>query len=355
VNIEARFYLKRDEFTLDVDMRVPAQGISAIFGPSGSGKTTLLRAFAGLEYCRDGYLVIGDLIWQDIKQFVPTHRRPLGYVFQEANLFPHLSVQRNLEYGYKRLAANERQLALDQVVDLLGISTLLSRQPGSLSGGERQRVAIARALLTSPRLLLMDEPLAALDIKSKSEIYPFLDRLNRELAIPILYVSHSPDEVARLADQLVLMDKGKILASGTTATMLTRLDLPLAHSNDAESIVEAKVTSCDEAFHLTYLQFAGGQFTISGNNLAIGQSVRLRILARDVSLTLERQTDTSILNIFPVTVEELMEENPAQLTVRLNAQGATILSRITRKSATVLGVEVGKEVYAQVKSVAMLA
>ncbi|WP_455196674.1 molybdenum ABC transporter ATP-binding protein [Kaarinaea lacus] len=355
MKIEARFYLTRDEFTLDVEMRVPAQGISAISGPSGSGKTTLLRAFAGLEYCRDGYLALGDQIWQDTKRFVPTHQRPLGYVFQEANLFPHLSVQRNLEYGYKRLAEHDRQLALDQVVDLLGISTLLSRQPDSLSGGERQRVAIARALLTSPRLLLMDEPLAALDIKSKSEIYPFLDRLNRELAIPILYVSHSPDEVARLADQLVLMDKGKVLASGAIATMLTRLDLPLAHSTDAESIIEAKVISFDEAFHLTYLQFAGGQFTISGNDLGIGQSVRLRILARDVSLTLERQTDTSILNIFPVTVEELMEENPAQLTVRLNAQGATILSRITRKSATALGLDVGKEVYAQVKSVALLA
>ena len=355
MNIEARFFLMHDEFTLDVEMRVPAQGITAISGPSGSGKTTLLRAFAGLEYCRDGYLALGDVIWQDTKRFVPTHQRPLGYVFQEANLFPHLSVQRNLEYGYKRLAENERQLALDQVVDLLGISTLLSRQPDSLSGGERQRVAIARALLTSPRLLLMDEPLAALDIKSKSEIYPFLDRLNRELAIPILYVSHSPDEVARLADQLVLMDKGKVLASGAIATMLTRLDLPLAHSTDAESIIEAKVISFDEAFHLTYLQFAGGQFTISGNDLEIGQSVRLRILARDVSLTLERQTDTSILNIFPVTVEELMEENPAQLTVRLNAQGATILSRITRKSATALDLEVGKEVYAQVKSVALLS
>jgi molybdate transport system ATP-binding protein len=355
VNIEARFFLTRDEFTLDVEVRVPAQGITAISGPSGSGKTTLLRAFAGLEYCRDGYLALGDLVWQDTKRFVPTHQRPLGYVFQEANLFPHLSVQRNLEYGYKRLAEHDRQLALDQVVDLLGISTLLSRQTDSLSGGERQRVAIARALLTSPRLLLMDEPLAALDIKSKSEIYPFLDRLNRELAIPILYVSHSPDEVARLADQLVLMDKGKVLASGAIATMLTRLDLPLAHSTDAESIIEAKVISFDEAFHLTYLQFAGGQFTISGNDLVIGQSVRLRILARDVSLTLERQTDTSILNIFPVTVEELMEENPAQLTVRLNAQGATILSRITRKSATALGLEVGKEVYAQVKSVAMLS
>jgi molybdate transport system ATP-binding protein len=355
LNIEARFYLERGTFTLDAELQLPAQGITAVFGPSGCGKTTLLRAVAGLEYCRGGYLSIGSQVWQDNTQFLPTHQRPLGYVFQEANLFPHLSVRANLEYGYKRLPANERQLAFNQVVELLGISTLLTRQSGGLSGGERQRVAIARALLTSPKLLLMDEPLAALDIKSKSEIYPFLDRLNRELAIPILYVSHSPDEVARLADHLALMEQGKILAAGTIADMLTRMDLPLAHSADAEAIIEATVAGYDAAFHLTQLQFEGGQFTVSGKELALGQTVRLRILARDVSLTLEHQTGTSILNIFPVIVEELMEETPAQLTVRLNAQGAPILSRVTRKSATTLGLEVGKQVYAQVKSVALLA
>ncbi|WP_455221338.1 molybdenum ABC transporter ATP-binding protein [Kaarinaea lacus] len=355
MNIEARFYLERGEFTLDAEFRLPVQGITAIFGPSGCGKTTLLRAVAGLEPCRDSYLSIGDNVWQDSNRFLPAHQRPLGYVFQEANLFPHLSVRRNLEYGYKRLPVNERQLEFDQVVELLGISTMLTRQPIYLSGGERQRVAIARALLTSPELLLMDEPLAALDIKSKSEIYPLLDRLNRELAIPVLYVSHSPDEVARLADYLVLMEQGKITASGSISNMLTRMDLPLAHNTDAEFIVEATVISHDEAFHLTYLQFPGGQFTIAANDLSIGQSVRLRILARDVSLTLEQQTNTSILNIFPATVQELTEENLSQLTVRLNAHGTPILSRITRKSATALGLEIGKEVYAQVKSVALLA
>ncbi|WP_455207085.1 molybdenum ABC transporter ATP-binding protein [Kaarinaea lacus] len=355
MKIKARFFLQRGAFTLDAELQTPMHGITAIFGPSGCGKTTLLRALAGLEFCRDGYLCIGDNIWQDARECLPTHQRPLGYVFQEANLFPHLTVLGNLEYGYNRLPDNKRQLKLDQVAELLGINTLLSRRPTHLSGGERQRVAIARALLTSPSLLLMDEPLAALDVKSKSEIYPFLDRLNRELAIPVLYVSHSPDEVARLADHVVLMDSGKILASGSISNMLTRMDLPLAHGADAESIIEAKVISHDADFHLACLQFAGGQFTIPGNQLAIGQMVRLRILARDVSLTLARQTDTSILNIFPVTVEELVEENPAQMTVRISAAGVPILARVTRKSATTLGLEVGKEVYAQVKSVALLA
>jgi molybdate transport system ATP-binding protein len=355
MNIEARFYIQRDDFTLDAELNTPMQGITAVFGPSGCGKTTLLRAMAGLEYCREGYLALGQEVWQNKHQFTPPHLRSLGYVFQEANLFPHLTVRGNLEYGYKRVAETGRRLTFDQVAELLGVETLLTRRVTHLSGGERQRVAIARALLTSPSLLLMDEPLAALDINSKAEIYPFLDRLNQELAIPILYVSHSPDEVARLADHLVLLESGKILASGPIADMLTRPDLPLAHSTDAESIIEAEVSGHDNNFKLSHLTFAGGQFTVPGTSLNLGKKVRLRILARDVSLTLEHQKDTSILNIFPGVVEEIMEQNPSQMTVRVSAQGIPILSRITRKSATVLGLEVGKHVYVQVKSVATLA
>jgi molybdate transport system ATP-binding protein len=279
----------------------------------------------------------------------------VGYVFQEANLFPHLSVRANLEYGYRRLPVTARRLGFEQVVNLLGVEVLLPRRVHRLSGGERQRVAIARALLTSPRLLLMDEPLAALDMSSKAEIYPFLEELHTELAIPILYVSHSPDEVARLADHLALMESGRISASGPIAEMLTRSDLPLAHGSEAESIIEAKVVGHDENFHLTQLEFAAGQFTVPRKELAKGQVVRLRILARDVSLTLAQQTDTSILNIFPARVEELIEENPAQMTVRLDAVGVPVLSRITRKSAETLELIPGKEVFVQVKTVALLA
>ena len=355
MNIEAHFYLQRDEFILDAGMTVPRQGITAIFGPSGCGKTTLLRAIAGLEECERGYFSLGDEVWQDAQFFLPAHRRSLGYVFQEANLFPHLSVHANLEYGYKRLPLTARRLEFEQVVSLLGVELLLPRRAHSLSGGERQRVAIARALLTSPRLLLMDEPLAALDMNSKAEIYPFLEQLHTELAIPILYVSHSPDEVARLADYLALMESGRICASGPIAEMLTRSDLPLAHGSEAESIIEAKVVGHDDVYHLTQLEFAAGQFTVPRKELAEGQAVRLRILARDVSLTLEQQTDTSILNIFPAAVEEVIEENPAQMTVRLDAAGVSILSRITRKSAETLALVPGKQVYVQVKTVALLA
>ena len=355
MSIEARFSLSLDSFKLDAEFTLPSQGVSALFGPSGCGKTTLLRAFAGLEHCRQGYLKVGDEIWQDANCFQPPHRRALGYVFQEVDLFPHLSVRRNLEYGFKRVPVDERRVDFDQAVQLLGLNQFLRRHPANLSGGERQRVAIARALLTSPRLLLMDEPLAALDTNSKAEILPFLEQLHQELALPVLYVSHAADEVARLADHLVLMDTGKVLASGTTSEMLTRIDLPLARSSEAEAIIEARVVAHDDIYHLSYVEFPGGTFTISGKTIPVGQPVRLRVLARDVSLTLEQQTGTSILNIFPAQIDALDELDDAQMIVRLSAGGIPILSRITHKSAEGLNLTQGNQVYAQVKSVALLS
>jgi molybdate transport system ATP-binding protein len=338
-----------------VELSLPATGVNAVFGPSGCGKTTLLRALAGLEKCEKGFLSIGDEVWQDDQTFVPTHQRPLGFVFQEANLFPHLSVLANLQYGYKRLPQSRRSVEFEHVVELLGLKSLLHRHPVQLSGGERQRVAMGRALLASPRLLLMDEPLSALDQKSKQEIYPFLQRLHEALALPVLYVSHSVDEVARLGNHLVLMDSGRVVASGRIGDMFTRSDLSLIHDQEAEALIDAKVTGHDDEFHLTELSFSGGSFSVARSEIAVGQTVRLRILARDVSLTLEHQTDTSILNIFPVVVKDIIELSPAQLTVCLDANGDTILSRLTRKSASVLNLEKGKKVFAQVKSVAVLA
>jgi molybdate transport system ATP-binding protein len=354
VTIEARFRIERGGFVLDIDLAAPARGVTAIFGPSGCGKTTLLRAIAGLEQNSDGHLKVGDTIWQDTTKFVPPHRRPLGYVFQETSLFGHLSVRQNLEYGQKRVPPRSRRLQFDQVVALLGVGGLLSRPPASLSGGERQRVAIARALLTSPSLILMDEPLASLDEASKGEILPFLDRLHQELDIPLLYVSHSADEVARLADHLVLLEAGKVRARGTISEMLTRFDLPLAHAHDAESIIAATVVGHDNTYHLTHVDFPGGRFTVARKDLPIGYPVRLRISARDVSLSLERQSGTSILNIFPARVTAVSDDTPAQVLVRLETNGVPFLSRITRKSAITLGVEQGRMVYAQVKSVALL-
>ncbi len=355
MNIEARFCIDRGDFSLDVDLRVPARGVTALFGPSGCGKTTLLRAIAGLERHRDGVLRVGDMIWQAAGRFVPPHRRALGYVFQEASLFAHLSVRRNLEYGVKRVPREQRKVALEQAVELLGIAPLLERKPAGLSGGERQRVAIARALAVSPRLLLMDEPLAGLDVNRKQEILPYIESLHNELDIPVIYVSHSPDEVARLADYLVLLEAGRVLGAGDIHGMLTRLDSPLAHGSDAESLIEATVAGHDDAYHLTHLDFAGGRFTVIRKPLPVGSAVRLRVAARDVSLTLEHQSGTSILNIFPATIAELIAEGEAQVTVRLMVGGVPMLARVTRKSASVLDLKPGKSVYAQAKSVALLS
>jgi molybdate transport system ATP-binding protein len=291
MSIAARFRIERGDFMLDVDLALPAQGVSSLYGPSGCGKTTLLRAIAGLEHHHDGFLKVGDMTWQKTGHFVPPHQRPLGYVFQEASLFPHLSVRRNLEYGVRRVAQAARRVSLQQAIELLEIGQLLDRKPDTLSGGERQRVAIARALAVSPRLLLMDEPLAALDINRKQEILPYIESLHRELDIPVIHVSHSPDEVARLADHLVLLEAGRVVASGDVHEIYTRLDLPLALESDAAAIVEAVVAAHDENYHLTCLDFAGGRVTVPREDLRIGEQVRLRLAARDVSLTLEHQPD----------------------------------------------------------------
>jgi len=244
---------------------------------------------------------------------------------------------------------------MEQAVELLGIESMLERRTDRLSGGERQRIAIARALMVSPGLLLMDEPLSALDLKRKQEIMPYLESLHDELDIPILYVSHVADEVARLADQLVLMEQGRICGSGPIGEMLTRTDLSLALNPDAEAIVKARVADHEEPFHLTIVEFADIRITVPLADLPIGREVRLRIQARDVSLTLERQSDTSILNILPAEVEEVVADNPAQMVVKLNAGGVPLLSRITRKSVSVLKLAPGRKVYAQVKSVALVA
>lgn len=353
--IEARFNIKKDNFVLDAEFSIPARGVTALFGPSGCGKTTLLRAIAGLERSPQGFLQVADMCWQKDRHFVPTHRRSLGYVFQESSLFPHLNIRRNLQYGLKRIPTAERKVSLDHAIELLGIDQLLERKPDSLSGGERQRVAIARALAVSPRLLLMDEPLAALDQNLKQEVLPYIESLHKELVIPVIYVSHSAEEVARLADHLILMQSGRVVDSGDIHDMFTRLDLPLAHELDAAAIIDATVSGLDEQYHLTYLDCAAGRITVAGRNLQVGDRVRLRLAARDVSLTLQHQSDTSILNILPARVEAINQESPAQVTVKLLAGGIPMLSRITAKSASELELSVGKSVYAQVKSVALLS
>jgi molybdate transport system ATP-binding protein len=265
--IEARFRVARENFTLDVDLHLPDRGITALFGPSGCGKTTLLRAIAGLERVPGGRLAVSGERWQDADTFIPPHRRALGYVFQETSLFPHLSVRRNLEYGMKRVPENERTLHWDEVIDWLGLAPLIRQQPHQLSGGQRQRVAIGRALLSSPRLLLMDEPLAALDASARAEILPYLDQLHQRLAIPVLYVSHAVEEVARLADHLLCLEAGRVAWQGEAADGLARLGAATEHS--------AHVVAHEDGW--TVLEIEGQTLRLPCVDAKPGDALRLRI------------------------------------------------------------------------------
>ena len=352
--ITAQFKTTLGAFALDVNLQLPGKGVTAIFGQSGSGKSTLLRCMAGLQRA-EGVLQINDAIWQNASGFMPVYQRPLAYVFQEASLFSHLSVRRNIEYGYKRLAEHQRKLSFDQVVSWLGIGHLLNRSPDHLSGGEKQRVAIARALLTSPEILLMDEPLSALDQKSKNDILPYLEQLHDELSIPVLYVTHTAEEVARLADYIVYMDAGRVIASGTMRETLARLDMPAHMGEEAGVILETVIAERDEQWHLLRVEFSGGSLWVRDSGLALGHKVRVRMLARDVSLSLDKKTGTSIQNILHGMVEEIADDkHPGLALVRVRVGESPVISRLTRRSVHELQLSAGKEIWVQVKSVAVL-
>ena len=352
--IECKTKIKLEGFTLDAQFSIPDKGITVVFGASGSGKTTLLRAIAGLEKSDKGYLKVGDSVWQKGNHFVPTHKRQIGYVFQGAALFDHLDVRDNLGYAIKRTNGLSKDF-IGSIYRLLDIKALLNRTTSQLSGGEKQRVAIARALLANPKILLLDEPLSALDLKRKNEILPYLDTLHNQLDIPILYVTHSQDETSRLADHIMLIEGGKIIGNGPVNDMLTRFDMPMSHSSDAISIIDARVMNREPEFNLMHLEFSGGQFIVPDNGLSIESLVRIRVAARDVSLTKKKQIDTSILNIFPAVVEEIVPEGKAQVMVRLSLNGVVLLACLTTKSASMLDLESGLSVFVQVKSVAILS
>jgi molybdate transport system ATP-binding protein len=354
MSIDVRFNIQRGDFNLVVDTVIPNKGVTAIFGPSGSGKTTLLRAISGLEQCEDGYLKVGETVWQDNSWFVPTYKRKIGYVFQEPSLFTHLNVQNNINYGMTRAKCRNSVSKLPHTIELLQISHLLQRMPWQLSGGEQQRVAIARALAADPTMLLLDEPLAALGDEQKAAILPFLESVYKTLAIPVLYVSHSREEVACLADHLLLLDHGRLHAAGTVKDIFTDIDLPLAHQTGAESIIEATVAGYNTHFGLVQLEFSGGTFSVASASLPAHSNVRIQVLARDVSITLERQKNTSILNIIAVTIDRIEPETNAQMILRLVTGNTVLLSRISCKSAYDLDLKKGDKVYAQIKSASLL-
>ena len=353
MSIQAQFRLAWPDFALDVDLDLPGRGVTALFGQSGCGKTTLLRCMAGLERGA-GKLEVNGEIWQDAGSFVPTHRRPLGYVFQDARLFAHLDVRGNLNYGIRRATSADSQ-GFDSIVDLLGLGPLLERLPERLSGGEQQRVAIARALLTAPRLLLMDEPLAALDLARRQEILPYLERLRDELEIPVIYVSHAAAEVARLADHLVVMEAGRAVAQGPLAETLARVDLPIRLGEDAGAVFAATVAERDAEWHLARVEFDGGELWVRDSGVPVGRRVRVRILARDVSIANSRHDDVSIMNLLPATIiAHAGEDHPSAVLLQLRVGGTLLLARLTRRSAQRLDLEPGREVWVQIKAAALI-
>jgi molybdate transport system ATP-binding protein len=350
VDIEYR----RGDFQLRADFSA-GRGLTAFFGRSGSGKTTLANLIAGLARPETGRLSIGDRVMFDAAQglFVPPEHRRIGYVFQEGRMFPHLSVLKNLQYGRRFLPNGATAPEPDEIIELLALRPLLERRPRNLSGGEKQRVAIGRALLSAPQLLVMDEPLAALDGTHKSEILPFIERLRDEARIPIVYVSHALEEVIRLADTMVILDHGRTVASGAVEDIMGRLDLrPLTGRYEAGAVLNVSVRGHDKTWGLTELGFAGGRLSVPGLDAPLGTELRMRIRARDVSLSLSRPTDTSILNVFEATVREIASAGGPQTEILLDV-GTPLIARVTRKSVAAMGLEPGKKVFALVKAAAI--
>ena len=353
--VSFKYMLERPNFMLDTECTFPARGITGIFGQSGSGKTTLLRCIAGLEPTAHGRLNVNGEVWQDSDDgvSVPPYRRRIGYVFQDARLFSHLDVEGNLRYSMQRTRGYESRVDFGQVIELMELGGMLGRHPAELSGGEAQRVAIARALLHAPGLVLMDEPLAALDIMRRAEIFPFLDRLHAELELPVLYVSHSIDEVCRLCDHLIVMQAGRIQASDELPVVLDQLDLPLLAGDEISSVIDGKLIEYDGDYDLTTVQFSGGQLLLPGAHGSIDAPLRLRIRANDVSLCRTAPEQTTILNVLPATVREVRAEQGAYMRIGLVLGNDSLTARITRRSAEALDLAPGDQVFAQIKGLAV--
>ena len=354
--LEVDIELRRGDFLLAAAFTSQADGVTALYGRSGSGKTSLVGALAGLLRPQRGRIRLDGRTLFDsaLRTNLPPERRRLGYVFQEGRLFPHLSVAANLAYGLKRVPPAERFLAFDAVVDLLALSGLLQRRPATLSGGEKQRVALGRALLAQPRLLLLDEPLASLDQAMKDEVLPFLERLRDELRMPTVYVSHAMPEVLRLADRLVLLEEGRIVAAaGSVGELLGRLDLRhLTGQQEAGALLTARLVELDVRYGLARLELGGASLWIPAPEARLGSALRLRVQARDVAIALQPPQGLSVQNVVPATLAEIRAEAP-YVDLSLVVAGQRLSARITGRAADQLGLQVGQPVYALLKAIAV--
>lgn len=351
--LAVRVRLPRSGFVLDVDLSLPLDGISVIFGPSGSGKSSLLRAIAGFDQ-GEGRIAFGTQVWFDrtMGRSVPVQRRRVGWVTQSPVLFAHLSVERNLRYGWRRCADHARRVDFDQVVALLRLEPLLARLPLNLSGGEQSRVALARALLASPQLLLLDEPLAALDLAHKREILGFLKTLPRDYAVPLVYITHSLGELLWLADTVVILQQGRVHAQGSLQQVWPHLQEDVASG----SVLDTVVTAQDELFHLTRLAFNGHYLWVPQRDLPLGAHVRVFIPAGDVAIGLGVSRDPhSVLNVLPATVRTVKNREAAAHSVEVELDvGCTLRSHITKKSQEFLGLHPGMDVFAFIKAVSLV-
>jgi molybdate transport system ATP-binding protein len=352
--LSARFAGRRGGFALDAAFEAPAGQVTALFGASGAGKTSILRAIAGLDRFNGGCMLDGE-VWQDARGFLPPHRRAVGYVFQEASLFPHLPVRGNLEFGLRRAGGATPVIGFDEAMSLLGLGPLLDRAPATLSGGERQRVALGRTLLAQPRLLLLDEPVSALDRQAKEEILPYFEALHRTLSLPVVLVTHDIVEVERLADRLVLLSGGRVMGAGPLNDMLVGGGFGLREARDAAAVLVGRVVAHEAADGLSSIEVGGQRLLMAGHAGAAGEMVRLRIAARDVSLATERPSATTILNVLEAVVEAIETVSEAEAIVALRLGGEPMLARVTRRSIGQLGIAPGQEVFAQVKGVSLIA
>lgn len=344
----------KNGFCLDVDLCLPSSGITMIYGPSGSGKTTLLRCLAGLEKPKSAFISIAGRVWQSNSLFVPAHSRSIGYVFQEASLFSHLTAQQNLDFSHKQNSKARGKKSIPEVVELMGIESALKSKPDQLSGGERQRVAIARALLLDPEVLLLDEPLASLDKARKQEILPYLEAMQNETKIPVIYVTHSDEEVTRLADYLVVLDSGLVKKAGPQSEVMSELSMPMSALEDQSAVFNGRIVGRDEKWGLLTIRFEGGELQIKDNGESLQTSTKVRVRASDVSIALSDHADSSIVNRLQA---EIISINPANddstSLLKLKIGSTVILSKMSAFSVDRLAVKVGQLVWAQLKAVAI--